>query len=130
MAVLGARGAGTTTLLHCLAGLRRLDAGSIEREATATIVEPHDVERESFPDARLLLIDDRFDPRRRAARPRIPREPGASPTTIVIATHELARVRDVADRVLLLHHGGLFPLDQQTEVRRVAERPQIATVND
>src|SRR5512132_2963795 len=30
VAVLGARGAGTTTLLYCLAGLLRPDAGSIE----------------------------------------------------------------------------------------------------
>src|SRR5688572_27156047 len=45
VAVLGARGAGTTTLLHCLAGLRRPDAGSIEREAAAHLVEPHDIER-------------------------------------------------------------------------------------
>jgi len=30
VAILGARGAGTTTLLHCLAGLRRVDAGTIE----------------------------------------------------------------------------------------------------
>src|SRR4051812_26759943 len=30
IAILGARGAGTTTLLHCLAGFRRLDAGTIE----------------------------------------------------------------------------------------------------
>ena len=121
VAVLGARGAGTTTLLHCLAGLRRPDAGSIEREASARLVEPHEIERGSFPDARLLLIDDRFDPRRRTARPPISREAGAEPMTIVIATHELARIRDVADRILLLHHGRLFTLDHPAEARRVAE---------
>jgi len=49
------------------------------------------------------------------------REPGASPPTAIIATHELARVRDVADRVLLLHHGRLLALDRLTGARRVAE---------
>jgi ABC-type multidrug transport system ATPase subunit len=128
--VLGARGAGTTTLLHCLAGLRLPDVGSIEREATALLVESLGFEHESLPDARLLLIDDRFDPRRRTARPRLGRAPGVHSTTIVIATHELARVSDLADRVLLLHHGRLFPLDHPTAARRVAERPLVATVAD
>ena len=130
VAVLGARGAGTTTLLHCLAGLRRPDAGSIECDATARLVEPHDIGRESFPDARLLLADDRFDPRRRTARPPIPRGPGPNVTTVIVATHELARVRDVADRVLLLHHGRLFTLDHRADTRRVAERSLIAPVTD
>ena len=130
VAVLGSRGAGTTTLLHCLAGLRLPDAGSIEREATPFLADPHHLERAQLADGRLLLVDDRFDPRHRTASPRIAREPRASDTTIVIATHELARVRDVADRVLLLHHGGLFPLDHPTEARRVAERPGIALLDD
>ena len=130
VAVLGARGAGTTTLLHCLAGLRRLDAGSIEREVPALLVEPHEIEHGPFPDARLLLIDDRFDPRHRTATPRLERAPGAQPPTIVIATHELARVRDLANRVFLLHHGRLFPLDHPTAARRVAERSQVAPVAD
>jgi ABC-type multidrug transport system ATPase subunit len=130
VAVLGARGAGTTTLLHCLAGLRRPDAGSIECEDTVRLVEPHDIGRESFPDARLLLVDDRFDPRRRTARPPISREPGPNCRSVIVATHELARVRDVADRVLLLHHGRLFTLDHPSEALRVAERRLIAAVTD
>jgi ABC-type multidrug transport system ATPase subunit len=130
VAVLGAHGAGTTTLLHCLAGLRLPDAGSVEREAIPLLVDPHDIERAQHADARLLLVDDRFDPRHRTTSPRIAREARARSSTIVIATHELARVRDVADRVLLLHHGGLFPLDHPTEARRVAERPGMALVTD
>jgi len=130
VAVLGARGAGTTTLLHCLAGLRLPDAGSIEREATPLLVESHHLAPAQLTDGRLLLVDDRFDPRHRAASLRIERDVRAREMTIVIATHELARVRDVADRVLLLHHGGLFPLDHPTEARRVAERPGMALVTD
>ena len=38
VAVLGAPGAGTTTLLYCLAGLLRPDAGSVDK-APAEIVE-------------------------------------------------------------------------------------------
>ena len=130
VAVLGARGAGTTTLLHCLAGLRLPDAGSIERETTPLLTEPHHFDGARLTEERLLLVDDRFDPRRRAASPRITREARASAATIVIATHELARVRNVADRVLLLHHGGLVPLDHPTEARRVAERPGMALVTE
>jgi len=130
VAVLGARGAGTTTLLHCLAGLRLPDAGSIEREDTPLLVDSHHLESEQLVDESLLLVDDRFDPRHRTASPRIARDVRARDMTIVIATHELARVRDLADRVLLLHHGGLFPLDHPTEARRVAERPGMALLTD
>jgi ABC-type multidrug transport system ATPase subunit len=123
VAVLGSRGAGTTTLLHCLAGLRCPEAGSVERAAPALFIQPHDIgiACEPSPEAPLLLIDDPFDPHRRSPRAPIPRARGARDTTVVVATHELARVRDVADRVLLLHHGRLFPLDHPTTVRRVAE---------
>ena len=127
VAVLGAHGAGKTTLLHCLAGLRQPDAGSIDREGTAHLVEPDEIEREPCRTAPLLLIDDRLDPHRRA-RPLVVRNPSSSAPAIVITSHELSRVRDVADRILLLHHGRLFPLDHPTAARRVAERPPIETV--
>jgi ABC-type glutathione transport system ATPase component len=100
LAVLGAPGAGTTTLLYCLAGLRRLDAGTVETDLAPLLIGAEQ-EREPRPrDDRLVLIDDRLRLRRDAQR---------------------SRVRDVADRVLLLHHGGLFPLDRLTGTRRVAE---------
>jgi ABC-type multidrug transport system ATPase subunit len=121
LVVLGAPGAGTTTLLHCLAGLRRPDAGSVETDLVPLLVGA-DQEHELQPrEDRLLLIDDRLRLRRDAQRSPFVREPPAARTTTIIATHELARVRDVADRVLLLHHGGLFPLDRLTGARRVAE---------
>jgi ABC-type multidrug transport system ATPase subunit len=120
LAVLGAPGAGTTTLLYCLAGLRRPDAGTVETDLVPLLIGSEQ-ERELRPrDDQLLLIDDRLRLRRDAQCSPFVREP-STPATTIIATHELARVRDVADRVLLLHHGGLFPLDRLTGTRRVAE---------
>jgi ABC-type multidrug transport system ATPase subunit len=121
LAVLGAPGAGTTTLLYCLAGLRRLDAGTVETDLAPLLIGAEQ-EREPRPrDDRLVLIDDRLRLRRDAQRSPLVREPPSTPVTTILATHELARVRDVADRVLLLHHGALFPLDRLTGARRVAE---------
>jgi ABC-type multidrug transport system ATPase subunit len=122
VAVLGAPGAGTTTLLHCLAGLRRTDAGTIELELTPRLVDSRRLDEERRLGDRLLLVDD-APPACRRSRPRLVCETGASRATIVIATHELARVRDVADRVLLLHHGRLEPLAHLTRAHRVAELP-------
>jgi ABC-type multidrug transport system ATPase subunit len=122
VAVLGARGAGTTTLLHCLAGLRRLDAGCVESETPTLLFDTHRVVPERASGRPLLLVDDGFDPRRRSGRPSIASGSAANALATIIATHELARVRDVADRVLLLHHGGLLPLDHPSRSRRVAER--------
>ena len=118
--VLGARGAGTTTLLHCLAGFRRPDAGSIELALDPRLVESRQL-YDGLADAdRLLLVDDALIPRRHPHQPLVVREPDRA-QTLVIATHELARVRHIADRVLLLHHGRLHPLDHPTTATRVAE---------
>jgi ABC-type multidrug transport system ATPase subunit len=129
LAVLGARGAGTTTLLHCLAGLRRPDAGCVESEMPALLLETRHVVNEPLPGRRVLLVDDGFDPRRRSARPPIARGCAANARATIIATHELSRVRGVADRILLLHHGGLLPLDHPTEARFVAERFQSSVTD-
>lgn len=121
VAVLGAARAGTTTLIHCLAGLRHLDAGTIERELAPRVVGPNLLDREqSLLADHLLLVDDGDDARPRP-RPRLVRDEIAMGTTIILATHELARARDVADRILLLHHGRLLPLCHLTRTRRVAE---------
>lgn len=121
LAVLGARGAGTTTLLHCLAGLRRPDAGTIELAVEPLLVEAQSpTDRPSHTD-RLLLVDDPLRPRRHARPPLVVREHDGR-QTLIIATHELAHVRDVADRILLLHHGRLQPLDQLHGATRVAEQ--------
>jgi ABC-type glutathione transport system ATPase component len=121
VAILGARGAGSTTLLHCLAGLRRPDAGSIETGLEPMLVGAEHFHQVPLQADRLLLIDDDLRLRHAAPRPRFVREPHLAAPTSIIATHELARVRDVADRVLLLHHGRLVPLDRQKGTRRVAE---------
>ena len=122
VAILGARGAGSTTLLHCLAGLRRPDAGSIETGLEPLLVGAEHVHEGGPQPNRLLLIDDDLRVRCEVQRPRFVREPHLMAPTSIIATHELARVRDVADRILLLHHGRLVPLDRRKGTRRVAEQ--------
>jgi putative ABC transport system ATP-binding protein len=122
VAILGARGAGTSTLLHCLAGLRRVDAGTIHHRAlpllttgeglASLLAEP--------PRDHVLLVDDPGGSVR-VALPRLTRAHRRAAAGIVIATHELARVRQVADRVLLLRDGRLSPLDRAAGARRVAE---------
>ena len=119
VAILGARGAGTTTLLYCLAGLLRPDAGSIETDLDPMLIESHRVSEAPDYAGRLLLVDDGLRRRNEPDRPRFIREHSAS--TSIIATHELPRVRDVADRFLMLHHGQILPLDRLTGSRRVAE---------
>ena len=119
VAVLGAPGAGTTTLLYCLAGLLRPDAGSIETELDPMLIESHRLSEERDYAGRLLLVDDGLKRRSETDRPRFVRERATS--TSIIATHELSRVRNVADRFLLLHHGRLIPLDRLPGARRVAE---------
>ena len=122
VAVLGARGAGTTTLLYCLAGLLRPDAGSIETHLDPMLIDLHRINEEQENDGRLLLVDDSLRLRHEADRAPFIRKNGRRSTSI-IATHELSRVRDVADRFLQLHHGQLLPLDRLTGSRRVAEPP-------
>jgi ABC-type multidrug transport system ATPase subunit len=119
VAVLGARGAGTTTLLYCLAGLLRPDAGTIETHLDPLLVDPQRMRERKAYEGQLLLVDDGLRLRHDTERARFVRERTTS--TSIIATHELSRVRDVADRFLLLHHGQLLPLDRLTGTRRVAE---------
>jgi ABC-type multidrug transport system ATPase subunit len=124
IAVLGARGAGTTTLLYCLAGLRRPDAGTVETDLVPLLVPSEQMSELRPRPGQLLLIDDPLCLHRGTPRPSFAHLPGVVPSTVIIATHELSRVREVADRVLLLHQGRLFPLDRLTGARRVAE-PQV-----
>jgi ABC-type multidrug transport system ATPase subunit len=131
VAIVGADGAGKTTLLHCLAGLRRADAGSVERSLDTRFVHRSSAGEITELDARdeLLLWDDRSEmnaPSDRWAIAASQRGRGG----LVIATHELARVRHLADRILLLRDGRLTPIDRSAGLRRVAERrpaPETAT---
>jgi ABC-type sulfate/molybdate transport systems ATPase subunit len=106
--LLGRPASGKTTLLHCLAGLRRPDSG---------IVRLHDGGPES-----LVLLDEGQPvgtPRHRAA------------AATLIVGRDLERLRDGVDRVLLLREGRIVPLDPPADtapapqVRRVAE-PRLA----
>ena len=121
VAVLGARGAGTTTLLYCLAGLLRPDAGSIETDLDPILIDAQRMHDERDHSGRLLLFDDALRVHHESDRARFVRERSMRAATSIIATHELSRVRDVADRFLQLHHGQLLPLDRLTGTRRVAE---------
>ena len=101
--IVGARGSGKTTLLYCLLGLRRPDAGEVRTAGRVA---------EDF-----LLLDEGLPER-------IP--PGRSPpTTTLIFTRELSRLRGRVERVLLLCDGRVVahdaPLDSPAFARRVAE---------
>jgi ABC-type Na+ transport system ATPase subunit NatA len=85
------------------------------------LLDSDQLERESPRDDRLLLVDDVSCFRETTSHRGFIRERIARAQTSIVATHELARVRAVADRVILLHHGRLLPLDRLTGARRVAE---------
>lgn len=127
IAILGARGAGTTTLLHCLAGLRRPDAGCVEHALTPTFVAACEAAPHRGADvAERLVLHDGVDPVDGSAthwsfqaRQRVR---GAT----IVTTHDLSRVRGSVDRVLLLRDGRLTPLDRAAGVRRVAERQRCS----
>ena len=122
VAIVGPRGAGKTTLLHCLAGARRADAGHVRstlpqrRYFTATTLR-NPLAVMALPSGVLVLVDSDDD--------------GSLPTpafislptsgALVIASRDVARVRNVVDRIVLIRDGRLAPMDR-IPVRRVAER--------
>ncbi len=102
--ILGRPASGKTTLLHCLAGLRRADAGRIHLHGA--------------PSDSLILIDEGQQ------------EISAGPTRLasaatVIVGRELATLRACVDRVVVLRGGRIAPLDPPAtalaSARRVAE---------
>jgi hypothetical protein len=117
-------------LIHCLAGVRRVDAGTVDRRALPTLVRGGGLTSllAESPHDRVLLVDD-ADGSDCAALPPLTRARRRSVAAIVLATHELARVRHLADRVLLLRDGRLSALDRAAGARRVAEpaRPTSGT---
>lgn len=116
VAIVGARGSGKSTLLHCISGARRTDAGTVaahlpvhgclSTELTTAAVAAHT----SRP--ALLLVDGLLSGQL----------PASWDGSILLASHDVASVHPLVDRVLLLRDGRLLPL-RQLAVRRVAERP-------
>jgi ABC-type sulfate/molybdate transport systems ATPase subunit len=97
--ILGRPASGKTTLLHCLAGLRRSDAGRIHL---------HDGGPEG------LALFDEGRPVGTCIRH------GAAATLIV--GRELASLRECVDRVVVLRDGRIVPLDPPAAAVAVARR--------
>jgi ABC-type sulfate/molybdate transport systems ATPase subunit len=129
IAILGARGAGTTTLLQCLAGLRRVDAGTIEhRQRPCLLADSSAADLRHAPPraGEIVLVDDTMLPGTTTPIARAVHEPAERGVTTIIATHELSSVRHLVDRALLLRDGHLTPLPLHIGSRRVAERAAAA----
>jgi ABC-type sulfate/molybdate transport systems ATPase subunit len=94
--ILGRPASGKTTLLHCLAGLRRPDAGHIRLHDGSGGLALFDEDRPVGTPAR------------------------HSAATIVVG-RDLASLRDCVDRVVVLRDGRIAPLDPAAIARRVAE---------
>jgi ABC-type sulfate/molybdate transport systems ATPase subunit len=125
VAILGARGAGTTTLLYCLAGLRRIDAGRIDSAVPPRLIagpSGSTVALVGEEEAPLVLCTDDDPAARGAADHWLSRTHGRRHGAVIVATHDLARVRHAIDRAFLLRDGRLTPIDRAAGVRRVAER--------
>lgn len=95
--VLGAPASGKTTLLECLRGLRRPDAGVINVAA----------------DSGIVLLDD-GDGLSAMAQ--------ATPRTMLVTARQVSQLVGLVDRCLLLRDGKLVPFEPPTRARRVAER--------
>ena len=120
VAIVGARGSGKTTLVQCIAGVRRADAGRID------VVLPirccfapshqHAGTMARMTASALLLVD--------GADTALPYRGWHGAT--VITSRDVASVHDLVDRVMLLRDGRLSALTR-TAVRRVAE-PSLSSV--
>jgi ABC-type sulfate/molybdate transport systems ATPase subunit len=97
--ILGRPASGKTTLLHCLAGLRRPDTGRIRL---------HDGGPEG-----LALFDE--------GRPLGTSVRHAATATLIVG-RELASLRDCVDRVVVLRDGRIVPLDPPAAAVAVARR--------
>jgi len=124
VAILGARGAGTTTLLHCLAGLRRVDAGTIEQRQRPRLLATScasNIRQAATHAGDIVLVDETTSPGANVPILRSVCEPTERDITTIIAVHELSSVRHLVDRALLLRDGHLTPLPLRSGSRRVAE---------
>jgi predicted ABC-type transport system involved in lysophospholipase L1 biosynthesis ATPase subunit len=96
--IVGGRASGKTTLLHCIAGLRRPDAGSVEAPALA--------------DGSLLLLDE-------GQLECVQLQVSHSAALVVFASEAMRLVGRV-DRLLALRDGRISRLEPRA-ARRVAE---------
>lgn len=99
--IVGAAGAGKSTLASCILGLRRPDAGAVDAPALES--------------GHLVVVGPGTPPSPRT-------EPVAHHPAMLLLVEELTDVRVRADRFLRLRDGLLHPLDECTPLRRVAER--------
>jgi ABC-type oligopeptide transport system ATPase subunit len=105
--IVGAAGAGKTTLMHCIAGLRRPDAG-------------HVVLAGLLAETLLLLDEESLDV-----------SPGRDSPAALVFTRDAERLRGRVDRMLELREGRIVPLGAALEAglghahpaRQVAEPP-------
>jgi ABC-type glutathione transport system ATPase component len=115
LAIVGARGAGKSTLVRCIAGEHRMDAGRVEVTlpircwpyAATELTE----ERARVASSMLLLLDEPV------SSSMLRRLDG----TMIVTSRDVASVRGFVDRILLLRDGRLSPMTRVV-VRRVAER--------
>jgi ABC-type sulfate/molybdate transport systems ATPase subunit len=124
VAVVSRPAAGATTLLHCLAGLRAPDAGTVERSGVPVffVDSPVALSRAVRRRRGLLLVDELGAYGRAileswaagAARRRL---------AVIAAVHATEVPRLGADRIVLLHDGRLVPaMVDEPSAWRVAER--------
>lgn len=132
--IVGRRGAGKTTFMHCLAGHRPVDAGRIDTPLLSRCYLSSTFDLERLPDlpppSRVLVLVDlapqgtggaAYETLLTAARVLAPIT-GA----LIIAGPDVATVAPLVDRVVLLQDGHLAELTR-LPVRRVAERPPLAS---
>lgn len=114
VAIVGARGSGKSTLLQCIAGSRRLDAGTINAllpvRGSLSVASLTPVASATDNGPGLLLVDGHL------TAP----VPASWAGSLVMSSHDVASVHPLVDRVLLLRDGHLLPLSRPA-VRRVAE---------
>lgn len=103
LGIVGAPGAGKTTLVHCIQGMRRPDAGAVLREGASTP---------------LAVVDE--------AALTCTADPQAWEGSALIVVREPALLAGRVDRLLLLQDGRIAPLDTPLvaprDAQRVAER--------
>jgi len=131
LAVVGAPACGKTTLLHCLAGLRRPDAGSIRwarplghRGARDVCTCPNDLAAAA---AEPLLIDLSEAEHSIVDWSECLRQRAALPAGWILVARRLGPLTHLCHGVALLEGGVLRPQGRSDDTRRVAEPAHRAT---